>query len=239
MRIYPAIDIIDGACVRLVQGDYSQKTKFAEDPCEVALRWQREGGEFVHIVDLDGAKSGEMPNLELICRIANTLDVPIEVGGGIRNMEAAERYLENGVERVIIGTSALSNPEFVKKAVEKYGDRIAVGIDAKDGMVAVNGWEEVSSVSALDLAKKMEELGVAYIIYTDIATDGMLKGPNKEAMAEMVQAVPKVNIIASGGVTTIEDVEALIETGVEGAIIGKALYTDKIDLAEAVEKARR
>lgn len=239
MRIYPAIDIIDGACVRLVQGDYSQKTKFAEDPCEVALRWQREGGEFVHIVDLDGAKSGEMPNLELICRIANTLDVPIEVGGGIRTMEAAERYLENGVERVIIGTSALSNPDFVKKAVEKYGDRIAVGIDAKDGMVAVNGWEEVSSVSALDLAKKMEELGVAYIIYTDIATDGMLKGPNKEAMAEMVQAVPKVNIIASGGVTTIEDVEALIETGVEGAIIGKALYTDKIDLAEAVEKARR
>ncbi|MEE1046704.1 MAG: 1-(5-phosphoribosyl)-5-[(5-phosphoribosylamino)methylideneamino]imidazole-4-carboxamide isomerase [Clostridia bacterium] len=239
MRIYPAIDIIDGACVRLVQGDYSQKTKFAEDPCEVALRWQREGGEFVHIVDLDGAKSGEMPNLELICRIANTLDVPIEVGGGIRTMEAAERYLENGVERVIIGTSALSNPDFVKKAVEKYGDRIAVGIDAKDGMVAVNGWEEVSSVSALDLAKKMEELGVAYIIYTDIATDGMLKGPNKEAMAEMVQAVPKVNIIASGGVTTIEDVEALIETGVEGAIIGKALYTDKIDLAEAVEKAKR
>ena len=239
MRIYPAIDIIDGACVRLVQGDYSQKTKFAEDPCEVALRWQRDGGEFVHIVDLDGAKSGEMPNLELICRIANTLDVPIEVGGGIRTMEAAERYLENGVERVIIGTSALSNPDFVKKAVEKYGDRIAVGIDAKDGMVAVNGWEEVSSVSALDLAKKMEELGVAYIIYTDIATDGMLKGPNKEAMAEMVQAVPKVNIIASGGVTTIEDVEALIETGVEGAIIGKALYTDKIDLAEAVEKAKR
>lgn len=239
MRIYPAIDIIDGTCVRLVQGDYSQKTKFAEDPCEVALRWQREGGEFVHIVDLDGAKSGEMPNLELICRIANTLDVPIEVGGGIRTMEAAERYLENGVERVIIGTSALSNPDFVKKAVEKYGDRIAVGIDAKDGMVAVNGWEEVSSVSALDLAKKMEELGVAYIIYTDIATDGMLKGPNKEAMAEMVQAVPKVNIIASGGVTTIEDVEVLIETGVEGAIIGKALYTDKIDLAEAVEKAKR
>ena len=239
MRIYPAIDIIDGACVRLVQGDYSQKTKFADDPVEVALKWQNKGGEFIHIVDLDGAKSGEMPNLELICRIANTLDVPIEVGGGIRTMEAAERYLENGVERVIIGTSALSNPDFVKKAVEKYGDRIAVGIDAKDGMVAVNGWEEVSSVSALDLAKKMEELGVAYIIYTDIATDGMLKGPNKEAMAEMVQAVPKVNIIASGGVTTIEDVEALIETGVEGAIIGKALYTDKIDLAEAVEKARR
>lgn len=238
MRIYPAIDIIDGACVRLVQGDYSQKTRFADDPCEVALRWQREGGEFVHIVDLDGAKSGEMPNLELICKIAQTLDVPIEVGGGIRTMEAAEKYLENGVHRVIIGTSALSDPEFVKAAVQKYGDRIAVGIDAKDGMVAVNGWEEVSSVSALTLAKEMEKIGVDYIIYTDIATDGMLKGPNIDAMAEMAAAVPKVNIIASGGVTTVEDVALLKKTGVEGAIIGKALYTDRIVLAEAIEKAK-
>lgn len=238
MRIYPAIDIIDGACVRLVQGDYSQKTRFADDPCEVALRWQAEGGEFVHIVDLDGAKSGEMPNLELICKIAQTLDVPIEVGGGIRTMEAAEKYLENGVQRVIIGTSALSDPEFVKSAVQKYGDRIAVGIDAKDGMVAVNGWEEVSSVSALTLAKEMEEIGVAYIIYTDIATDGMLKGPNVEAMAEMAAAVPNVNIIASGGVTTVDDVALLKKTGVEGAIIGKALYTDRIVLADAIEKAK-
>lgn len=238
MRIYPAIDIIDGECVRLVRGDYSQKTKFAEDPCEVAVRWQNEGGEFVHIVDLDGAKSGNMPNLELISKIANKLDIPIEVGGGIRNIGAANRYLENGVQRVIIGTSALSNPEFVKEAVSKYGDRIAVGIDAKDGMVAVNGWEEVSAVSALTLAKQMEKIGVSYIIYTDIATDGMLNGPNVEAMAEMVLNVPSVKIIASGGVTSIDDVIALKKTGVEGAIIGKALYIDNIKLSEAVNTAK-
>ena len=238
MRIYPAIDIIDGACVRLVQGDYSQKTKFADNPIDVAKKWQAMGGEFIHIVDLDGAKSGAMPNFKLISEIASAIDVPIEVGGGIRTMEAVEKYLENGVERVIIGTSALSNPEFVKAAVEKYGDRIAVGIDAKDGMVAVNGWEEVSRTPALDLAAQMAEIGVAYIIYTDIATDGMLKGPNLEAMAEMVSKV-KTNIIASGGVTTIEDVDKLKRVGVEGAIIGKALYTDRINLSEAVDAAKK
>lgn len=238
MRIYPAIDIIDGACVRLVQGDYSQKTQFADNPCEVALRWQNEGGEFIHIVDLDGAKSGTMPNLELICNIARTLDVPIEVGGGIRTMEAAEKYLLNGAERVIIGTSALGNPEFVKQAVEKYGTRIAVGIDAKDGMVAVNGWEEVSTVSAISLAKEMQKIGVEHIIYTDIATDGMLNGPNLRAMEEMVLAVPNVNIIASGGVTTVEDVKKLSLSGVEGAIIGKALYTDRIELKTAILAAK-
>ena len=237
MRIYPAIDIIDGACVRLVQGDYSQKTTFASDPVEVAQRWESLGGEFIHIVDLDGARSGRMPNFELITTIANILSVPIEVGGGIRDMDAVDMYLENGVQRVIIGTSALSNPKFVEQAVKKYGDRIAVGIDAKDGMVAVNGWEEVSGTSALDLAKQMEEIGVKYIIYTDIATDGMLKGPNAAAMKEMADAV-SVNIIASGGVSSIEDVRILKSSGVEGAIIGKALYTDRIDLADAIKNAK-
>lgn len=237
MRIYPAIDIIDGACVRLVQGDYSKKTKFADNPIDVALRWQSLGGEFIHIVDLDGAKSGTMPNFELITKMAKTLDVSIEVGGGIRNMDAVEKYLENGVGRVIIGTSALSDPDFVKTAVDRYGSKIAVGIDAKDGMVAVNGWEEVSHTSALELAKRMTDIGVQYIIYTDIATDGMLKGPNVAAMKEMVSSV-KTNIIASGGVTTIEDIKALRKVGVEGAIIGKALYTDRINLADAIEVAR-
>ncbi len=238
MKIYPAIDIIDGACVRLVQGDYSQKTKFSDSPIDVAKRWQTEGGEFIHIVDLDGAKSGDMPNFELICSIAKALDVPIEVGGGIRNMEAAERYLENGVERIIIGTSALSNPDFVKTAVSKYGSRIAVGIDAKDGMVAVNGWEEVSQVSALSLAAKMQDIGVKYIIYTDIATDGMLMGTNTAAMAEMAAAVPDVNIIASGGVSSLADITALKPTGVEGAIIGKALYTNRLTVSDAVSAAK-
>lgn len=237
MRIYPAIDIIDGACVRLVQGDYSQKTKFADDPIEVALRWQNMGGEFIHIVDLDGAKSGTMPNFDLISGIAKALDVPIEVGGGIRTMEAVEKYLSGGVQRVIIGTSALNSPEFVEEAVLKYGGRIAVGIDAKDSMVAVNGWEEVSRTSALELATSMEKIGVEHIIYTDIATDGMLKGPNLGAMEEMVSSV-KTNIIASGGVTSLEDVVALKDVGVEGAIIGKALYTDRISLEEAIAAAR-
>lgn len=239
MKIYPAIDIIDGSCVRLVQGDYSQKTCFADDPKEVAKRWQALGGEFIHIVDLDGAKSGDRPNRDLILDIARSVDVPIEVGGGIRSMETVCDYLENGVERVIIGTAALENTEFVKEAVKKYGSRIAVGIDAKNGMVAVNGWEKVSETSAVDLAKSMEELGVAYIIYTDIATDGMLKGPNVAAMAEMTRTVPRVNIIASGGVSCIEDIEALAETGVEGAIVGKALYTDRVKLDEAVLLAKQ
>ena len=236
MRIYPAIDIIDGACVRLVQGDYSQKTKFADDPCEIAMRWQNEGGEFIHIVDLDGARNGEMPNFDLIVRIADKLNIPIEVGGGVRNMDCVEKYLDNGVNRVIIGTSALSNPDFVKEAVSKYGERIVVGIDAKDGMVAVNGWEEVSTTSAIDLAKQMEKIGVKTIIYTDIATDGMLKGPNVQAMKEMTEAV-SIDVVASGGVSSAEDIARLKDTGVEGAIVGKALYTDALCLKDAINGA--
>ncbi len=236
MRIYPAIDIIDGACVRLVQGDYSQKTKFADDPCEIAMRWQNEGGEFIHIVDLDGARNGEMSNFDLIVRIADKLNIPIEVGGGVRNMDCVEKYLDNGVNRVIIGTSALSNPDFVKEAVSKYGERIVVGIDAKDGMVAVNGWEEVSTTSAIDLAKQMEKIGVKTIIYTDIATDGMLKGPNVQAMKEMTEAV-SIDVVASGGVSSAEDIARLKDTGVEGAIVGKALYTDALCLKDAINTA--
>ena len=236
MRIYPAIDIIDGACVRLVQGDYSQKTKFADDPCEIAMRWQNEGGEFIHIVDLDGARNGEMPNFDLIVRIADKLNIPIEVGGGVRNMECVEKYLDNGVNRVIIGTSALSNPDFVKEAVAKYGERVVVGIDAKDGMVAVNGWEEVSNTSAIDLAKQMEKIGVKTIIYTDIATDGMLKGPNVKAMEEMTEAV-SIDVVASGGVSSADDIARLKDTGVEGAIVGKALYTDALCLKDAINAA--
>lgn len=236
MRIYPAIDIIEGACVRLVQGDYSQKTKFADDPCEIAMRWQNEGGEFIHIVDLDGARNGEMPNFDLIVRIADKLNIPIEVGGGVRNMECVEKYLDNGINRVIIGTSALSNPDFVKEAVAKYGERIVVGIDAKDGMVAVNGWEEVSTTSAIDLAKQMEKIGVKTIIYTDIATDGMLKGPNVKAMEEMTEAV-SIDVVASGGVSSVDDIKKLKCTGVEGAIVGKALYTDTLCLNDAINAA--
>lgn len=236
MTIYPAIDIIDGVCVRLVRGDYSQKTKFAEDPCEVAKKWAAQGGEFIHIVDLDGARAGTMPNVDLICEIAAAVSVPIEVGGGIRSMEAVKRYLDNGIERVIIGTSALSDPDFLARAIDAYSGRIAVGIDAKDGMVAVNGWEEVSSVSATELSKKVCAMGAEHIIYTDIATDGMLKGPNTTAMAEMANTV-SAGVIASGGVTTIDDIKNLCGTGVEGAIIGKALYTGRISLPDAIAAA--
>ncbi len=237
MTIYPAIDIIDGKCVRLVQGDYSQKTTFSDSPLDVAKKWRLMGGEFIHLVDLDGAKSGNTPNFELVTRIAKTLDIPVEIGGGIRNMETVDKYLQNGVFRVIIGTAAVKNPEFVREAVEKYDDRIAVGIDAKDGMAAISGWEDVSEAPALELAKRMRDYGVKSIIYTDIATDGMLGGPNIEAMREMKNNVD-VEIIASGGVSSIDDVRKLKETGVEGAIIGKALYTGDIDLKLAIEEGR-
>lgn len=238
MRIYPAIDIIGGKCVRLKKGDYSQKTTYAENPIDVAKKWESLGGEFIHVVDLDGAKSGDMPNFELISNIAASVSVPIEVGGGIRDMQCVEKYLNAGVERVILGTSALRNPELVDEAVKKYGSRIAVGIDAKGGMVAVSGWEDVSDVAAVDFAKQMESKGVSCIIYTDIATDGMLMGPNLSAMEEMVKAV-NMDVVASGGVTSIKDVESLADVGVEGAIIGKALYTDNIDLKEAILKGRK
>lgn len=237
MTIYPAIDIIDGKCVRLVQGDYSQKTTFSDSPLDVAKKWRSLGGEFIHLVDLDGAKSGDTPNFELVTRIAKALDIPVEIGGGIRNMETVDKYLQNGVFRVIIGTAAVKNPEFVREAVEKYDDRIAVGIDAKDGMAAISGWEDVSEAPALELAKRMRDYGVKSIIYTDIATDGMLGGPNIEAMREMKNNVD-IEIIASGGVSSIDDVRRLKETGVEGAIIGKALYTGDIDLKLAIEEGR-
>lgn len=233
MKIYPAIDIIDGKCVRLVQGDYSQKTTFADDPTEVAKRWERQGGDLLHIVDLDGARSGNQDNLEIIRKIAASVSIPVEVGGGVRSAEAIERLLSAGVSRVIIGTAALKTPDLVRDAVEKHGDKIAVGIDAKDGFAAVSGWEEVSSVRAVDLAREMQSLGVSYIIYTDIATDGMLKGANTAAMEEMVNAVPEVNIIASGGVTSADDIRSLAAAGVEGAIIGKALYTGALSIGEA------
>ncbi len=236
MTIYPAIDIIDGKCVRLKMGDYSQKTVFGDDPVAVAKEWERLGAKFIHIVDLDGARSGDMPNFDLISKIAKSVSAKIEVGGGIRDMTAVDRYLEAGVRRVILGTAALRNPAFARAAAQKYGDRVAVGIDAKDGKVAVSGWEEVSSADAAEFAKEMERAGVKTIIYTDIATDGMLSGPNLKAMEEMVNAVD-IDVVASGGVSKIEDVAALKKTGVEGAIIGKALYTKDIDLSRALAEA--
>ena len=229
--VYPAIDIISGSAVRLSQGDYARKEVYHADPSEVAKRWENEGAKFIHVVDLEGAKEGKSFNLDAIAKICAAVKVPVQVGGGIRNMETVENMLNIGVSRVILGTAALANPDFVKEAVAKYGDKIAVGIDAKDGKVAVQGRLEVSNTNAIDFAREMEKIGVANIIYTDIATDGMLQGPNVAAMQEMAEAV-SLNIIASGGVSCANDVKVLRKTNVGGVIVGKALYTGAVTLEE-------
>ena len=237
MRIYPAIDIKDGQCVRLLRGSFDNVTVYGNDPAEMAKKWQAEGGEFIHVVDLDGALKGHGVNAEAIKKICESVSVPVQTGGGIRTMEDIEAKLACGINRVIIGTKAVSDSEFVRRAVEKYGDKIVIGIDAKDGMVAIEGWEKTSEWKVVDFAKKMEEIGVRTIVYTDIATDGTLQGPNVQAMKEMADSVD-VDIIASGGVGSIEHIKALLPTGVEGVIVGRALYTDSVDLKEAIEVAK-
>ena len=234
MGIYPAIDIKDGKCVRLLQGRFSDVTVYGDNPVEMAKKWEREGGEYLHVVDLDGALKGHGVNAGVISEICKNLNIPVQTGGGIRTMQDIEDKLACGIDRVIIGTSAVKNEEFIKQAVEKYGRRIVVGIDAKDSMVAIEGWEEVSEFTAIDFAKRMESLGVSAFVYTDIATDGTLKGPNVEAMAQMATAV-KADVIASGGIGNIEHVKSLIPTGVEGVIIGRALYADTLKLGEAIK----
>lgn len=234
MILYPAIDLKDGCCVRLKKGDFDQKTVYFENPVETALMWQNMGGKFLHLVDLDGAKDGISKNIAVIEEIVKNLKIPVELGGGIRSEEQLERYFSMGVERAILGTAALKNPEFVRSAVQKYGDKIAVGIDAKDGAVAVSGWLEVSDTDAVTFAKEMEQIGVKHIIYTDIDTDGMMCGPNLKGLSAMVNAVPTVGIISSGGVASQKDLECIQKTGAAGAIIGKALYQKTINLTEAV-----
>jgi phosphoribosylformimino-5-aminoimidazole carboxamide ribotide isomerase len=203
----------------------------------MAKKWESLGGEYIHVVDLDGALKGHGVNADAISDICKAVNVPVQTGGGIRTMEDIEAKLSCGISRVIIGTKAVSDAEFVKEAVKKYGDKIVIGIDAKDGMVAIEGWEKTSDFTAIEFAKKMVELGVKTIVYTDIATDGTLAGPNVEAMREMAAAVD-ADIIASGGVGNIEHIKALKDTGVEGVIVGRALYTDNVDLAEAIEITR-
>ena len=238
MILYPAIDLKDGCCVRLKKGDFAQKTVYFENPVETALMWQSMGGEFLHLVDLDGAKDGASKNIAVIENIVKALDIPVELGGGIRSMEQLERYFSMGVARAILGTAALKNPEFVCQAVAEYGEKIAVGIDAKNGSVAVAGWLEVSDTDAVTFAKGMEQIGIKHIIYTDIDTDGMMCGPNLKGLSAMVHAVPKVGVIASGGVASKEDLIAIQKTGAAGAIIGKALYQKTINLTEAVKELK-
>lgn len=237
MKIYPAIDIKDGKCVRLFKGQFSDVTVYGDSPAEMAKKWEALGGEYIHVVDLDGALKGHGVNAEKIREICESVSVPVQTGGGIRTMEDIEAKLTCGIARVIIGTKAVSDSEFVKRAIDKYGDKIVIGIDAKDGMVAVEGWEKTSDFTAVEFAKKMVSLGVKTIVYTDIATDGTLLGPNTAAMAEMAKAV-NADIIASGGVGSLEHIKSLVPTGVEGVIVGKALYTEKVNLTEAVKAVK-
>lgn len=233
MRIYPAIDIQDGKCVRLFKGSFSDVTVYGDNPVEMAKKWESQGGEFLHVVDLDGARYGQGKNAELIRKICMALQIPVQTGGGIRTMEDIESRLSCGVSRVIIGTKAVRDEDFVKEAVERFGEKIVIGIDAKDGFAATEGWEEVSGFRAVELAKKMSALGVSGFVYTDIATDGTLAGPNVPAMREMAESVP-ANVIASGGIGSYEHIRALRPTGVEGVIVGRALYTGNVSLSEAI-----
>ncbi len=239
MIIFPAVDIRGGKCVRLLQGDYSKETVYSETPEEEALKWQNEGGEFLHLVDLDGAKEGHPVNLEAVERICKAINIPCELGGGIRNFKDAEAVLNTGVSRIILGTVACESPTLVEQLIEKFGaERIVVGIDAKNGKAATRGWLEATELDAVELAVKFSEMGVVRIIYTDIATDGMLSGPNCEAVANLCNKVKGCKIVASGGVSSVKDVKALKalnKENLEGAIVGKALYDGRVTLKELLD----
>ena len=240
MIIYPAIDIRGGRCVRLTEGRFDAETVFADDPAEMALKWAGLGAEFLHLVDLDGALAGEGKNVPVIERILQSVSIPVQLGGGIRNLETIEKLLPLGVNRLILGSAAVKNPQLVEEACKKYPGHIAVGIDAKNGDVAIEGWGKGSGVAATELAKKMAAYGVETIIYTDISRDGMLSGVNVEATAALARACG-VPIIASGGVASLEDirrVKAVESDGVQGCIIGKAIYTGAVDLKAALALAK-
>lgn len=241
MIIFPAIDIRGGKCVRLLKGDFAQETVFSDKPEEMAKKWQAQGAEFLHLVDLDGALAGSPQNLATVEKILAAVDIPVELGGGIRTLESIDEVLALGVRRVILGSVAVRDPELVKTACAKYGDRIVVGIDAKDGIVAVDGWGVSGDVEATALAKEMKKAGVKTIIYTDISRDGTLSGVNVEATAKLARE-SGVAIVASGGVKSIADIEALKpyeKAGIEGVIVGKSIYMGTLDLAEAIEIAAK
>ena len=234
MYIYPAIDLYEGKAVRLYKGDYAQMTVYSENPAEVAKDFAAAGAKHIHLVDLEGAKKGQPANLETIGRIMEAADLFVEVGGGIRNLETIEQYLAIGVDRVILGTAAVTDPAFLEEALSRYGEKIAVGVDIRDGFVAIKGWTEKSSVTAEDFFARMETLGVKTVICTDISRDGAMKGTNRELYKALSEKYA-IDLIASGGVSTMEDVKALADMKLHGAIIGKAYYIGAIDLKEAVE----
>lgn len=239
MLILPAIDILDGCAVRLTQGDFNKKVKYSDFPDELAVKWQDAGAQFLHVVDLDGAKKGTLANIFAIKRIVDAIEIPIEVGGGIRKMSDIENLLDIGVSRVIIGSAAVEDPDFVMEAAENFDDQIAVGIDARNGIVAVHGWSDSGEIDAKELAARMGDYGISTIIYTDISRDGMMKGIDAAQVADIAEHAG-IEVIASGGVTSLDDIKnlkAYESSGIVGAIIGKALYENMIDLTEALKVA--
>ena len=237
MKIFPAIDLYEGKAVRLFKGDYNQMTVYSNNPVEIALDFKNAGASFMHVVDLEGAKTGQTPNLETIKKLIAATDMFVEVGGGIRSIEVIEKYVEAGVGRVILGTAALTDREFLLTAIEKFGDKIAVGVDIKDGFVAIKGWTEKSERDAIDFCRELDSIGVKTIISTDISKDGAMQGANHELYKTLSEEVG-LQIIASGGVSSIDDVKRLTKMNLYGAIIGKAYYTGAIDLSEAIEVAK-
>jgi phosphoribosylformimino-5-aminoimidazole carboxamide ribotide isomerase len=230
--VIPAVDILDGQAVRLLRGDYGQVTETRGDPVELAQTWAADGARLIHVVDLDGARSGRRVNATVVERLCRAVAVPVEVGGGLRSLEAIRSVLEGGAARAVLGTAALKDRRLLEQALAMWGERIVVGIDARDGWVATEGWREGSRTAATALAREVAELGVRHIIYTDIARDGTLQGPNLPALGEMIAV--GVPVIASGGVGTLDDLRRLRDTGAAGAIVGRALYTGAIDLHEAI-----
>lgn len=237
MRIFPAIDLYEGKAVRLFKGDYAQMTVYNDDPAAVARDFAAAGATHVHLVDLEGARTGETPNFETVCKIKAESGLFCEIGGGVRNHEVIRRYLDAGIDRVILGTAAVTEPGFVEAAVAEHGDKIAVGVDIRDGMVAVKGWTESSALKAFDFCEKMQKIGVKTLICTDISRDGAMQGTNLELYRELSRRF-SLDIVASGGVSSIEDVKRLAAMELYGAIVGKAYYTGAISLREAIEVAQ-
>lgn len=237
MLIFPAIDLFEGKAVRLFKGDYAQMTIYNENPLEVARDFEKCGATHIHMVDLEGAKSGTTPNLDVVCGIKKNTSLFCEIGGGIRSMDTIDRYINAGIDRVILGTAAVTEEGFVEAAVKKYGEKIAVGIDIKDGFVAIKGWTEKSNLDAMAFCKRMQDIGVKTVICTDISKDGAMQGTNHSLYNEMSEKFD-LQIIASGGVSSIEDVKKLAEKDLYGAIIGKAYYTGDINLSQAIEVAK-
>lgn len=238
MTIYPAIDLKEGKCVRLLQGNFDKKTVYADNPASVAKQFVDDGAKFIHIVDLDAARTGIAVNNSIIQEIIQNYGVKVQTGGGIRELKDVEQRLDIGVSRVIIGTAAIKNPTMLREAVYHFGDKVAVGIDAKNGMVAVSGWEELSVETVNDMALRMKDIGVKHIIYTNIETDGMMSGTDIEGLKNLIE-LTDLNIIASGGVSSIDDLNEVAHSGAEGVIIGQALYKGVLDLKMVINKFRR